>query len=324
VPAIIAHGGAGRYSPGEEHERGLKDAVAAGWEVLDSGGSALDAIEAAIVVLEDFPVFQAGFGSAMNIKGEIQTDASIMLGDLSCGAVAALTAAANPIKAARLVMEKTDHVLIVGDGADHLAQSYGLESRDLRSDARKEMYDRMLAKLRAGEEVAWYLPRLREVAADMSMGTVGAVAVDSEGRIASGTSTGGPMLKLPGRVGDAAVIGAGTYANENGGVSATGVGEPIIKHALAKKAVDLIADQGAREGIETLMEYARIKKVRFGIVAVEENEAIALGYTTEAMSWVSMKDGELKTFLSTGIGVRKDDGDDGTAKDDSSGKVLET
>ena len=324
MPAIIAHGGAGRYSPGEEHERGLKDAVAAGWQILSSGGSALDAIEAAIVVLEDFPVFQAGFGSAMNLRGEIQTDASIMLDDLSCGAVAALTAAANPIKAARLVMERTDHVLIVGEGADHLALSYGLESRDLRSDARKEMYDKMLAKLRAGEEVAWYLPRLREVAADLSTGTVGAVAVDGQGRIATGTSTGGPMLKLPGRVGDAAVIGAGTYANANGGVSATGVGEPIIKHVLAKRAVDLIADVGAREGIETLVEYARIREVRFGIVAVEENEAIALGYTTDAMSWASMKDGELQTFLSTGIGVRKDDADDKIEKDGSSGKVLET
>jgi len=324
VPAIIAHGGAGRYSPGEEHERGLKDAVAVGWQVLESGGSAADAVEAAIVVLEDFPVFQAGFGSAMNLKGEIQTDASIMLDDLSCGAVAALTAAANPIKAARLVMEKTDHVLVVGEGADHIARSYGLESRDLCSPARKEMYDRMLAKLRAGEEVASYLPRLREVAADLSMGTVGAVAVDSDGRIAAGTSTGGPMLKLPGRVGDAAVIGAGTYANVNGGASATGVGEPIIKHTIAKAAIDLISHMGAREGVDTLIEYARIQDVRLGVVAIEENEAIALGYTTEAMSWASMKDGELRTFLSTGIGVRKYDEGDKIEKDDPSGKVLET
>ncbi len=324
MPAIIAHGGAGRYSPDEEHERGLKDAVAAGWRILESGGSAIDAVEAAIVVLEDFPVFQAGFGSAMNLRGEIQTDASIMLDDLSCGAVAALTAAANPIKAARLVMEKTDHVLIVGEGADHLSRSYGLESRDLCSPERKETYDRMLAKLRAGEEVASYLPRLREVAADLSMGTVGAVAVDSDGRIAAGTSTGGPMLKLPGRVGDAAIIGAGTYVNGNGGVSATGVGEPIIKHIIAKKAIDLISHLGAREGIDTLMEYARINDVRLGIVAIEENEAIALGYTTDAMSWASMKDGELKTFLSTGIGVRKDDAGDKAETGDSSGKVLET
>ncbi len=115
------------------------------------------------------------------------------------------------------------------------------------------------------------------------------------------------MLKLPGRVGDAAVIGAGTYVNVNGGASATGVGEPIIKHAIAKKAVDLIAHVGAREGIDTLVEYARVEEVRLGIVAIEENEAIALGYTTDAMSWASMKDGDLKTFLSMGIGVRKND-----------------
>jgi len=297
LPSIIVHGGAGRYSPGEEHERGLTDAVHAGSARLEAGDSALDAVVDAIVVMEDFPIFQAGFGSSMNLLGEIQTDASIMLDDLSCGAVAALTAAANPIKAARLVMERTDHVLLVGEGADDFACAMGLESRDLRSDARKELYEKTLAKLHAGEEIR-FLPRLGDLMADLSVGTVGAVAIDAHGRLAAGTSTGGPMLKLRGRVGDAAIIGAGTYANEHGSVSATGLGEPIMRYVLAKAAVDAIGEVGAREGIEHVLELARAKGVEFGIVGIEENGFIAHGFTTEAMSWATMKDRELTTFLS--------------------------
>ncbi len=306
MAAIIVHGGAGAYDPGEEHERGLKDAANAGWAIIESGGSALDAIEAAIVVMEDFPIFQSGYGSSPNLAGEIETDASVMLDDLSCGAVGALKAAANPIKAARLVMERTDHVLLVGEGADDFARRMGLESRDLASEARKELYEKALAKLRAGEDVK-FLPRLKDLAADFDIdtGTVGAVAIDDEGHVAAGTSTGGPVLQLPGRLGDVAVIGAGTYANANGGVSATGHGEPIMKHVLAKAAVDAIANVGAREGIETVLEYARINEIRFGLVAIEENGAIARGFTTEAMSWASVRDGELETFLSTGDGVRR-------------------
>jgi len=320
VPAIIAHGGAGAYSPGEEHEAGLKEAVSAGWSILESGGSALDAVVEAIAILEDRPVFQAGYGSALNLKGEIEMDASIMLDDLSTGAVASISAAANPIRAARLVMERTDHVLLAGEGADEFARAMKLPSRDLRTEARVALYEKALERMRNGEDVKFF-PKTGDLAVDMGVGTVGAVAVDAAGRIAAGTSTGGPTLKLPGRVGDAAVIGAGTYANENGGVSATGLGEPIMRYVLAKMAVDVLAGVGAREGIETVLEFARSKEVRFGIIGAEENGTLAHGFTTDAMSWATVSDGELATFL-----TRSDGGDargdgDGVGKNDGGGSA---
>jgi len=248
-----------------------------------------------VVSLEDDPVFNAGFGSYLNLVGEVETDASIMLGDLSCGAVGALTAAANPVKAARLVMERTDHLLLAGRGADEFVTKMGLPSRDLRAPARIELHAKNLKKLRAGEEFP-YLPSLREISRDYEMGTVGAVVVDVQGGIAAATSTGGISMKLPGRVGDSAIVGAGTYANAHGGVSATGHGEPIMRYLIAKEAADAIPEVGVREAVETVIELGRSKGIRFGIVGAEESGAVAFGFTTEAMSWASLVEGELRTF----------------------------
>lgn len=294
MPSIIVHGGAGTFDPGEKHDVGLRAAASAGWELLSSGGSALDAVEAAVVHLEDDPIFNAGYGASLNLAGEIESDASIMLSDLSAGAVAALRAAANPIKAARLVMERTDHVLLAGVGADEFARKWGLPSRDLRTEHRTAIYERSLAKLRSGEGVA-YLPRLSEAADEL--GTVGAVALDSGGRIAAATSTGGMTLKLPGRVGDSAIIGAGTYANAVGGVSATGHGEPIMRHCLAKMVVDHAADVGMRESIATALELGVSRGFRLGLIGVEETGEVAHGFTTQAMCWVSIQDGKIESFL---------------------------
>lgn len=295
MASIIVHGGAGKFDPGEPHERGLKDALRIGWEILEGGGSAVDAAEAAVASLEDDPVFNAGYGSSLNLSGEVETDASIMCSDLSCGAVGALTAAANPIKAARLVMERTDHVLLAGRGADEFVRRMGLPHRDLRSPGRIELYARNLEKFRAGEDLP-YLPSLREISRQYELGTVGAVAVDDDGSIAAGTSTGGIMMKIPGRVGDSAVIGAGTYANPYGGVSATGHGEPIMRYVIAKVATDAIQEVGVREAVETVIEIGRANEIRFGIIGAEESGAVAHGFTTEAMSWASMVEGELQTF----------------------------
>jgi beta-aspartyl-peptidase (threonine type) len=301
VPSIILHGGAGRFDPGEEHDRGLRAAASAGWALLSSGGSALDAVEAAVAALEDDPTFNAGLGASLNLAGEIEADASIMLSDLRAGAVAALTAAANPIRAARLVLERTDHIMLAGTGADDFARKLGLPSRDLRTDRRVAIYEKNLARLQAGEGVR-FLPRLSEIAGELELGTVGAVAVDGGGLIAAATSTGGMTLKLPGRVGDSAIIGAGTYAAAVGGVSATGHGEPIMRHCLAKAIVDHAADVGMRESIDTALEFGLARGFEVGLIGVEENGATAHGHTTQAMCWVSMCDGEIESFLEEGGG----------------------
>ncbi len=296
MPSIIVHGGAGHYNPGEEQENGVTNAARAGWDILAEGGSALDAVEAAIVSMEDDPIFRAGFGSSLTFTGDVETDASLMLGDLSCGAVGALTAATNPIRAARLVMERTDYVLLVGAGADEFARRMGVSSSDLRSPAKLEEHAKLRSKFAEGEDLK-FMPRLTELAPELELGTVGATAVDSQGLIAAGTSTGGMMMKLPGRVGDSALIGAGTYANACGGVSATGHGEPIIKHSFSKVAADAISHVGVREALRMVVEMGQSHGVLFGIVGVEENGAVARAFNTKAMAWASMRDGELETFL---------------------------
>lgn len=297
MTAIIVHGGAGRYDPGEQHEQGLLAAVDAAARVLESGGAAIDAVEAAVVAMEDDPVFNAGYGSSINLEGFVQNDATVMLDDLSCGAVAALTAAANPIRAARLVMERSDHVLLAGEGADEFVRKMGLKARDQRSPARMEKYEALMEKLRGGGELP-YLPRLGGLLGELGYGTVGAVALDKNGHIAAGTSTGGTMLKLPGRVGDAGMIGAGTYASRLGGVSATGHGEAIARHVMAKAAVDGMERLGADGAIENVLRTGRENGVEFGIIGISAAGAVAQGRTTQGMSWASRSDGVVRTFLS--------------------------
>jgi L-asparaginase / beta-aspartyl-peptidase len=296
LPSIIVHGGAGAYDPGEEHERGLITAVEAAWALLAEGGSAADAVEAAIVVMEDDPIFNAGLGSSLNIRGVVECDASIMVSDYACGAVGAIRATKNPIRAARLVMERTDHVLLVGEGADDFARRMGLPAGDLVTERRAELHRSNLAKVAAGEELK-FMPGIVGLADEMGIGTVGAAAVDGEGTLAAGTSTGGLMSKLPGRIGDGAIIGAGTYANEHAAISATGHGEPIIKHVIGRVAVDGAGDMGIREAILNVLEIGRHHDFGFGIVGVEANGAMASGFTTQAMSWAQRDDSGTRTFL---------------------------
>jgi beta-aspartyl-peptidase (threonine type) len=296
LPSIIVHGGAGAYEPGEEHEEGLLAAVDAAWEVLSSGGRALDAVEAAIVAMEDAPVFNAGLGSSLNLEGVVECDASVMLSDYSCGAVASIEAAANPIRAARLVMERTDHVLLAGEGADAFAAKMGLSSRDLRTDRRIEIHRENLERFREGGEIK-FMPNLEGIAEEMGIGTVGAAAIDVAGMLAAGTSTGGMMMKIPGRVGDGAIIGAGTYASPYGAVSATGHGESIVRHLIAKAAVDATRDIGVREAVENALEIGCAHGFGFGLVGVEETGAMAHGFTTQAMSWAERSEDGQHTFL---------------------------
>ncbi|MFH1502073.1 MAG: isoaspartyl peptidase/L-asparaginase [Candidatus Eisenbacteria bacterium] len=296
MPSIIVQGGAGAYEPGKEHERGLLAAVDAGWAVLLSGGAAADAVEAAVVSMEDDPVFNAGLGSSLNLDGVVECDASFMLSDYSCGAVASIEAAKNPILAARLVMERTDHVLLAGEGADAFARKMGLASGDLRTERRVGLHAKHLETFRGGGEIR-FMPGLAGIAEELGIGTVGAAAIDGEGSLAAGTSTGGMMMKIPGRVGDGAIIGAGTYASPHGAVSATGHGEPIMRHLIAKGAVDAARDLGIREAVENALEMGRAYGFGFGLIGVEETGATALGFTTQAMSWAERTDAGGRTFL---------------------------
>jgi beta-aspartyl-peptidase (threonine type) len=225
-PIIIVHGGAGRIPEEERAERqaGCREAAFAGWQCLREGGSALDAVVEAVAFLEDEPLFNAGRGSVLNAEGDVETDASLMEGRaLHAGAVGALRNVRNPIRLARRVLEDGRHVLLVGKGAVRFAREVGIEAcapEDLVTDRQRAIWKAMKGA---------------------SFGTVGAVAVDWAGGVAAATSTGGLLGKRPGRVGDSALVGSGTYADQLlGAASATGNGEAIIRVVLAKTAVDLL------------------------------------------------------------------------------------
>jgi L-asparaginase / beta-aspartyl-peptidase len=261
VPTIIVHGGAGA-NPAEagDFRQGMRDAALAGWRVLADGGAALDAVERAVRALEDDPRFNAGRGSVLNRDGVVEVDASIMEGDrLQCGAVAALSRIANPITVARRLLESRRQVLLVGEGALAFARSVGIPECDpasLVTDRQRKRH-----------------AELARQPATRGRGTVGAVALDRNGTIAAATSTGGTPGKLPGRVGDSALIGCGTYADSSiGGVSCTGDGEAIMRVVLghralrylkdaddpdyaAKVAVDLLVDEGGGQGGLILIDW---------------------------------------------------------------------
>jgi beta-aspartyl-peptidase (threonine type) len=247
VPALIVHGGAGA-DPGERQElrTGMRAAVTAGWNVLASGGRALDAVESAVRALEDHPRFNAGHGSVLNAEGAVEMDASIMDGDrLACGAVAAVSRVSNPVMLARRVLEDGRHVLLVSEGAHAFARAAGVSECDPVTLVTERQRRRLAA---------------RAPQATGAAGTVGAVALDRHGSVAAATSTGGVAGKLPGRVGDSALIGCGTYADSTlGGVSCTGEGEAIIRVVLARRSLEFLKEAddptyAARVAVDLLVE----------------------------------------------------------------------
>jgi beta-aspartyl-peptidase (threonine type) len=273
VPALIVHGGAGAdpVDGREELRAGVREATLAGWRVLAQDGSALDAVEAAVRVLEDHPRFNAGHGSVLTSAGTVEMDASIMEGNrLGCGAVAAVSRVANPITLARRVMDDGHHVLLVGGGAHAFALSAGLPECEPAS----LITERQRARLAAHG------------------GTVGAVALDRDGTVAAATSTGGMVGKRPGRVGDSALIGCGTYADSTlGGVSCTGSGEAIIRVVLARRALDFLKeaddpDYAAKVAIDLLVEEGRGEG---GLVLVDWRGRVGHAQSTPLMpvAWMS-------------------------------------
>jgi len=236
-PSLIVHGGAWNI-PDESVEAcrgGCRKALEAGWEILERGGTALDAVEAAIVVLEDDPVFDAGIGSHLNRDGRVELDAILMDGaTLQAGAVAAVERVRNPIRLARKLLESREHMMLVGAGAEQFAVEQGLalcRPEELVTERERSAWSRCIGA--AGHQSQFHLGH--------ELGTVGAVALDLQGGLIAGTSTGGTCCKRPGRVGDSPLIGCGCYADvEAGGISCTGWGEAIMKIVMAKTAADLL------------------------------------------------------------------------------------
>ena len=270
-PVIIVHGGAGRIPEEKwaEHQEGCREAAFLGWQRLTQGGSALDAVEQAVAFLEDHPLFNAGRGSSLNAAGEVEMDASLMEGEtLQAGAVGAVKNIRNPIRLARRILEDGRHILLVGEGALRFARQTGMEE----CDGAELIVDQQRQRWQRSDEII--------------CGTVGAVALDSRGGTAAATSTGGLFGKWPGRVGDSALVGCGTYADQLlGAASATGNGEAIIRVVLAKAAINLLT--GGRHPLDAARMAIGILEHRGqgegGIILVDRTGRIGHAHNTPHM-----------------------------------------
>ncbi|EEB74109.1 isoaspartyl peptidase/L-asparaginase family protein [Thermococcus sp. AM4] len=298
MAAIIVHGGAGTIRKEERIPKvieGVREAVLAGWRELKRG-SALDAVEEAVKALEDNPIFNAGTGSVLTLDGKVEMDAAIMRGKtLEAGAVAGIWGVKNPISVARKVMEKTDHVLLIGEGAVKFARLLGFEEYDPVTEERLKQWEELRKKLiEKGETRHWKkLNELIKEYPEVLRSTVGAVAFDGD-EVVAGTSTGGVFLKMFGRVGDTPIIGGGTYANEVAGASCTGLGEVAIKLALAKSATDLVrlgldAQAASEAAISLATKY--FGRDTMGIIMVDARGNVGFAKNTKHMSYAFMKDG---------------------------------
>jgi len=286
---IIVHGGAGRAEVEflQKRQEKLEEAAEVGLNSLIKEGPE-GAVEKAINVLEDSGLFNAGRGAAIQLDGEVRLDASIMNSALQCGAVASMPGIRNAVSIAKLVMEETPHVLLVGEAAAEFALAFGFTKEDLKSPERFKRWQERVEKLR-GLPYRDQVSQLRELRGQEVHGTVGAVAV-KDGQLAAATSTGGrggmPMLK--GRVGDTPIIGAGTYCNEYGGASATGAGEDIIRVCLARKVIDLIeAGLHPQNAAEKAMAFFEQKtRSRAGVIALDRLGNQGAAFNTEQMLYV--------------------------------------
>jgi len=287
--ALMAHGGAGSWRPGSEQDAidGMRDAVEAGRSVLRGGGTALDAVCATVVKLEDNPIFNAGTGAVLNYDGFCELDASVMVSrDARVGAVAALQRVKNPILVARKVMEETDHVMLAGEGAQRFARVMGFGDHDPVTAARKA--DWADKRARVDEVMGKHGLKMRRFLKDhpeYAGGTVGAVAVDEDGVLAAATSTGGVTLKLVGRVGDSPLAGAGNYASRYVAASATGTGEYVIR-SLAARAISDAMERGAnvdRAVAEVLDRLRRDFDADVGMIAVDASGTPVARHLTRDM-----------------------------------------
>jgi beta-aspartyl-peptidase (threonine type) len=310
VPTLLVHGGAWAIpqDSAAAHEAGVRRALEAGHAILARGGSALDAVEAAVTALENDPTFDAGRGSFLTSDGRVQLDALLMDGGrMKAGGVACVERLRNPIQAARLVLEKSPHVYFVGVGAEQFALAHGMpliDNAELVLDRERERLTQAQAREDAGLADTTFSGLIDDKGPETALAldvesvegsspfashdTVGAVALDVRGNLAAATSTGGTLNKTPGRVGDSSLIGCGCYAdNLSAAVSLTGWGEPIMKLVLGKWATDRVADGtapelAAREAIAYL--YNRLGG-HGGIILLGPDGRFGLAHNTPAMAW---------------------------------------
>jgi beta-aspartyl-peptidase (threonine type) len=297
-PVIVVHGGAGTWQPERSQPGilGVKRATVKGFEILKKGGTALDAVMEAVSVLEDDGAFNAGCGSSLNIDRQIEMEASIMDGKtLRAGAAGLLRDIKNPVRLARIVMEDTDHVFVVGEGAEKLAKLHKLPRRNQVSELRLRYFKEQKKTLLEGK---YELPKLTELARKhpelFNLETVGAVALDNDQNLAAATSTGGFPLKLPGRIGDSPLIGCGTYAdNLAGACSATGVGEIAIRLVLSKTVCNYMqngkpAEKAVELAIKLVNDRIKTEYNSMGLIAVDNEGRIGAAHNSPNMCWSYM------------------------------------
>jgi len=333
-PILLIHGGAWAMPDDavEAHERGIAAALAAGWAVLSRGGTSVEAVEAAVTIMEDDDTFDAGRGSFLTRDGRVQLDALLMNGaDLRTGGVACVERLRNPIQAARLVLEKSPHVYFVGTGAERFATQHGMRLIDNTELIVPRERERLMTFQRneaaghadttfSGNSEFTTTPALEEVAVEEeiervlpealrlddptlhSHDTVGAVALDQHGNLAAGTSTGGTLSKAPGRVGDSSLIGCGCYAdNQSAAVSLTGWGEPIMKLVLGKWAVDRVASGAAPQDAATDAISYLFQRLggHGGIILLGPDGRLGIAHNTPRMAW------GLATDAGTQLGITR-------------------
>ncbi len=289
--ALIAHGGAGNWKAGSEGSamEGLRAAVQAGEKILRAGGTALDAVCATVVTLEDNPIYNAGTGGVLNFDGYVEMDACVMESRGSrVGAVSGLQRVKNPVLVARKVMEETDHVMLTGEGALRFARVMGFGDHDPVTAARRADWEDKKAHL---DEVLGTTPRTLKMRRflkehpEYAGGTVGAAALDASGVLAAATSTGGVTMKMVGRVGDSPIPGAGNYASAHIAASATGTGEFVLR-ALATRAISEAVENGATfpEAMQQVLEkLGRDYDADVGIVGVDRHGLPVAMHRTRAM-----------------------------------------
>lgn len=295
--SIIVHGGVGAVSRDKEEVvvAGVRGAAVAGSDVLASGGSSLDAVETAIRVLEDNPLFNSGTGSVLTFDGEVEMDAAVAYGpSLGFGAVAGIKNIQHPISLARMVMEKTDHVLLQGAGAQEFARMMGVASHNPVTEERRIQWREYREKFLRGDAGDWpKLKALMKEHPEFMHGTVGAVAVDEKDEVTAGTSTGGVFLKLLGRVGDTPLPGAGTYATKFGGASSTGLGESMMRTLITKTACDFMRmgldAQGAASGAVNML--SNMLGTEAGIIVVDNQGGVGFAQNTAHMAHAYFKQG---------------------------------
>ena len=299
-PVLVVHGGAWAIPDElvEAHLNGVRNAIAAGWSVLEKNGSALDAVEEAVVVMENDEAFDAGRGSFLNREGKVQLDALIMDGaTLRAGGVGCVEHLANPIRTARKVLSESPHVYFVAEGAERFAQQHGIplcKNGDLIIPREIQRLKDFQAKT-ADEREELFAPTI-------SHDTVGAVALDSSGNIAAATSTGGTLNKAPGRLGDSSLIGCGCYAdNQSAAASTTGWGEPIMKLVLAKWAADRVASGNLPQWVAAeAMNYLKDRvNGHGGIILLDSAGRFGIAHNTPRMAWA------LKTSKEFASGVNR-------------------